>query len=244
MARKQDGPTRPPVCKPCWELKYCPYGALVEFFPLVQEDGETESVRVHSWDDTDSIGKFLGLHSDDWLEFLVPETRCSVFGHACPVFFTAEPLTETSEERSVSGRVPRKVMLSVARRDGMVCQICTRPVTDDMVEFDHIIPKSKGGPSTESNVRVTCRTCNRKKGTSVGVRLRNNLHDIPDAEWKAFGLLCGLANQKPPGALRKDQLAEHGFSKKDMDALVKRGWAAVTEHGDWTVNRSPGTQTP
>jgi len=21
-------------CKPCWELKYCPYGPLVEFFPL------------------------------------------------------------------------------------------------------------------------------------------------------------------------------------------------------------------
>ena len=22
------------VCKPCWELKYCPYGILVEEFPL------------------------------------------------------------------------------------------------------------------------------------------------------------------------------------------------------------------
>ncbi len=23
------------VCKPCWELKYCPYGPLVEQFPLL-----------------------------------------------------------------------------------------------------------------------------------------------------------------------------------------------------------------
>ena len=23
------------VCKPCWELKYCPYGPLVEDFPLL-----------------------------------------------------------------------------------------------------------------------------------------------------------------------------------------------------------------
>ena len=23
------------VCKPCWELKYCPYGPLVENFPLL-----------------------------------------------------------------------------------------------------------------------------------------------------------------------------------------------------------------
>ena len=22
------------ICKPCWELKYCPYGPLVEDFPL------------------------------------------------------------------------------------------------------------------------------------------------------------------------------------------------------------------
>ena len=23
------------ICKPCWELKYCPYGPLVEDFPLL-----------------------------------------------------------------------------------------------------------------------------------------------------------------------------------------------------------------
>ena len=23
------------VCKPCWELKYCPYGPIVETFPLL-----------------------------------------------------------------------------------------------------------------------------------------------------------------------------------------------------------------
>jgi transcription initiation factor IIE alpha subunit len=22
------------ICKPCWEIKYCPYGQLVEQFPL------------------------------------------------------------------------------------------------------------------------------------------------------------------------------------------------------------------
>src|SRR5688572_27623353 len=24
----------PEVCKPCWELKYCPYGVIVEMMPL------------------------------------------------------------------------------------------------------------------------------------------------------------------------------------------------------------------
>ena len=26
------------VCKPCWELKYCPYGPLVEDFPHLEEE--------------------------------------------------------------------------------------------------------------------------------------------------------------------------------------------------------------
>jgi hypothetical protein len=26
------------VCKPCWELKYCPYGSLVEMFPLTDNE--------------------------------------------------------------------------------------------------------------------------------------------------------------------------------------------------------------
>lgn len=26
------------ICKPCWELKYCPYGPLVEQFPLSEDE--------------------------------------------------------------------------------------------------------------------------------------------------------------------------------------------------------------
>ena len=30
------------ICKPCWELKYCPYGSLVEDFPI----GDTEAAKA------------------------------------------------------------------------------------------------------------------------------------------------------------------------------------------------------
>ena len=33
------------VCKPCWELKYCPYGPIVEEFPL-HEDSNPHSCRI------------------------------------------------------------------------------------------------------------------------------------------------------------------------------------------------------
>lgn len=38
---------------------------------------------------------------------------------------------------------------------------------DDEVEFDHIIPHSKGGPLSVENIRLLCRACNRKKSDSL-----------------------------------------------------------------------------
>lgn len=37
------------VCKPCWELKYCPYGPLVEEFPL-KEDRDSQSCLIFGHD--------------------------------------------------------------------------------------------------------------------------------------------------------------------------------------------------
>ncbi|HXK28700.1 MAG TPA: HNH endonuclease signature motif containing protein [Candidatus Binatia bacterium] len=58
-------------------------------------------------------------------------------------------------------------MLKVVRRDGQMCQVCKQNVRDDEVEFDHIIPHSKGGPTTTENLRLLCRVCNRKKSDSL-----------------------------------------------------------------------------
>ncbi len=37
------------ICKPCWELKYCPYGPLVEKFPIQDPFGD-HSCRAFSHD--------------------------------------------------------------------------------------------------------------------------------------------------------------------------------------------------
>jgi hypothetical protein len=118
------------VCKPCWELKYCPYGPLVEDFPL-QETRDSRS--------------------------------CRIFGHQCPVFYVAEPLTETKELRRVTRTIPQSVQINVILRDGKVCSECGENISPDDVQFDHVIPYSKGGSSDESNIRVLCELCNKKK---------------------------------------------------------------------------------
>jgi 5-methylcytosine-specific restriction endonuclease McrA len=65
-------------------------------------------------------------------------------------------------------------MLKVIRRDGQICQKCHRPVPDDKVEFDHIIPFAKGGTSTAHNLRLLCYDCNREKSDSLDEILSEN----------------------------------------------------------------------
>ena len=176
------------ICKPCWELKYCPYGPIVEDFPL------PPPIRKEMLEHIEYIKKCLddGKLGDDKpltaklrksfekqiLEFRPEEypvklsqvetdASCSVFGHLCPVFFVFEPFTETNEIRRTGRYIPFSVKVRVVRRDNYTCQICGKHLNDAEVEFDHIIPLSKGGSSEEHNIRLTCFDCNREKSDKV-----------------------------------------------------------------------------
>lgn len=50
--------------------------------------------------------------------------------------------------------------LFVWKRDGGACRHCG--ATEDL-QFDHIIPRSRGGSGTASNVELLCGSCNNKK---------------------------------------------------------------------------------
>jgi hypothetical protein len=173
------------VCKPCWELKYCPYGPYVEHFPLSPGSTDVRDIR-------NRYAALLARIADgefkteadiqcavENLEYLWPkrwealegydtsDIECRIFGHVCPVFFNVEPCTETKESRRAGRYIPRDIMLKVVRRDGQMCQKCHANVPDDQLEFDHVIPHSKGGPVTVENLRVLCRSCNLKKTDSL-----------------------------------------------------------------------------
>jgi len=94
---------------------------------------------------------------------------CNIFGHICPVVFVAESITETTEKRRRGRYIPFKTKVRVVRRDNYTCQECGRHLRDDEVEFDHIIPHSRGGSSEEHNIRLTCFTCNRDKSATVKI---------------------------------------------------------------------------
>lgn len=60
--------------------------------------------------------------------------------------------------------IPQAVRIQVWQRDGGKCVQCgdTR-----YLEFDHIIPHSRGGANTLGNVQLLCRDCNLKKGDRI-----------------------------------------------------------------------------
>jgi hypothetical protein len=176
------------ICKPCWELKYCPYGPLVEDFPLLPltkseikahnsylekclKTGKLSDGRLLGKKREKEFKKSLEFNSSRSLPEKIPQifrdASCNIFGHICPVFFVAKPFTETKEIRRSGRNIPRDIMLKVVRRDGQICQECHCNVPDTNIEFDHLIPASKGGPINVDNLRVLCKECNRKKSNSL-----------------------------------------------------------------------------
>lgn len=69
-------------------------------------------------------------------------------------------------ERSTgdSRRIPQEVRATVWQRDQGKCVQCG---ARDYLEFDHIIPFSKGGASTVNNVQLLCRRCNLQKSDHI-----------------------------------------------------------------------------
>lgn len=65
------------------------------------------------------------------------------------------------------GRRKRAVKFSrenVYSRDGGKCQYCGHKVPRHEATYDHVIPRSQGGPTSWENVVICCTPCNQKKG--------------------------------------------------------------------------------
>jgi hypothetical protein len=138
---------------------------MLEALKTGQDDNRTplEPVR-RAWFEA-RIAEFDPNEHPDDIPEQFSESQCNIFGHICPVFFAAEGLTETQEERRIGRhQLSFQTMMRIVRRDDYRCQHCKEKLRDDEVEFDHIIPVSKGGSSEEHNLRLTCFDCNRDKG--------------------------------------------------------------------------------
>ena len=60
--------------------------------------------------------------------------------------------------------IPKDIMNQVWNRDGGKCVQCG---SQENLEFDHIIPFSKGGATTYRNLQLLCQKCNREKSNKI-----------------------------------------------------------------------------
>ena len=68
------------------------------------------------------------------------------------------------QERQGRAAIPSEVRREVWRRDGGCCVKCG---SRKNLEYDHIVPISKGGSNTARNIELLCEACNRAKSDSI-----------------------------------------------------------------------------
>ncbi len=79
--------------------------------------------------------------------------------------YTETPITtEPSESTTPREPISDKVKIFVWNRDGGKCVNCG---SNEKLEYDHIIPLSKGGSNTARNIQLLCENCNRSKGANI-----------------------------------------------------------------------------
>ncbi|MFK8002452.1 MAG: HNH endonuclease [Polyangiales bacterium] len=89
-------------------------------------------------------------------------------------------------------RLSRK---NIFLRDGNVCAYCD---AREKMTLDHVLPKSRGGPSTWENLVACCRPCNERKGRRTPDEAKMPLRRKPKRPtWNAVVQIAGAGEGVP-----------------------------------------------
>ena len=96
--------------------------------------------------------------------YYVPDPTLAVTIIDTAVRLWKRHLVELKANPNTQG-IPEHVKKAVFYRDGGRCVQCG--YSGEYIEYDHILPRSKGGKNTADNIQLLCGQCNRKKGNRI-----------------------------------------------------------------------------
>lgn len=118
-----------------------------------------------------------------------------------PSFEFKLPSVLVLKEYVQAARRPAFTRFNVFLRDEWHCQYCgSRYRTSDLT-FDHVIPKSRGGRTSWTNIVTACRPCNTEKGHKLPRECR--MHPITEPEQPTIFELQEKGRKFPPNFLHK-----------------------------------------
>ncbi len=84
-----------------------------------------------------------------------------------PGFETRLPSVVALRQYVPLQRRPPFTRFNVFLRDRFTCQYCERHLPAQELTFDHLIPRSRGGRTTWTNIVTACAPCNLRKGNRL-----------------------------------------------------------------------------
>lgn len=126
-------------------------------------DEEPVKIENNRWAFKEYMYDVSGHYSDKQIRLLILEDfdKERRYFEKLKVKFDEPRVIESSYNRP---RIPEKIRIEVWRRDGGKCARCG---SREKLEYDHIVPISKGGSNTARNIELLCEKCNRSKSNNV-----------------------------------------------------------------------------
>ena len=122
------------------------------------------------------------LDSQESYHNAIRRTDSFVNEKALEKWYKENLLNDVEEVKTRSRKISQSVKDKVWNRDNGRCVLCG---SNENIEFDHIVPFSKGGSNTYRNIQILCESCNRKKSDSIGINedYFDSNYDLESDEW-------------------------------------------------------------
>lgn len=98
---------------------------------------------------------------------------------------------------------------NVWERDDRKCQYCGSRISLNEMEYEHVHPQSKGGPTSWTNIVSSCTDCNRKKADKTCAEANMYPMKTPIAPLIAEGYIGGMLDRVRFKIGNLDKLDEH-----------------------------------